>query len=60
MRALDEINENLIEHAHASMVAARDEANRRYWCERLTYYVGQRSPERIEQMEREKFGRALA
>jgi hypothetical protein len=45
------LTEYLIEHSYAQMMRAADDAGRRRWCDRLTHWVKQRSPERIKQME---------
>jgi hypothetical protein len=50
----DDLNDQMIDRAYCEMMAATDDAGRRHWCDRLTYYVKQRSPERIQQLEREK------
>lgn len=50
----DALLEYLIGHCYAQMMRAADEAQQRYWCARLTRWVAQRSPERVQQMEREQ------
>lgn len=50
----DELVEYLISHSYHQMMTAVDDAGRRYWCDRLTSWVKQRSPGRVHQMEREK------
>lgn len=48
------LTEYLIDHSYRQMMSAVDDAGRRYWCDRLTAWVKQRSPERVAEMEREK------
>lgn len=46
--------DRLIDNAYARMMAASNEDGQRYWCDRLTHWCKQRSPEQVQQMEREK------
>lgn len=48
------LTEYLIDHSYRQMMRATDDEGRRYWCDRLTAWVNQRSPERVREMEREK------
>ena len=50
----DALTEFLIGHAYSQMMAARDEAGQRHWCDRMTACIKRRSPERVRQMERER------
>lgn len=53
-RSEDELIEYLIDHCFSQMMAAASTTEQKYWCARMTFYVGRRSPERIAEMEREK------
>lgn len=50
----DELTEYTIAICYRRMMAAHDEAEQRYWCDRLVHWVKQRSPSRVRQMELEK------
>lgn len=50
----DALNQYLIDLSYRNMMAAKTEERQRFWCDRLKHYVGQRSPERIREMELEK------
>jgi len=50
----DELTEYLIEHTYRRLVTSLTEEDQRYWCDRLVWWVKQRSPGRINQMERAK------
>jgi hypothetical protein len=47
----DQLTEYLIDHCYQSMMAAATTAEQKYWCARMTFYIGRRSPERIREME---------
>jgi hypothetical protein len=46
--------DRLIDNAFTRMMRATTEGQQRWWCDRLTHWVKQRSPERVAVMEREK------
>jgi hypothetical protein len=50
----DALNEYLVDFSYAQMMRAQDDAARQLWCDRLTHWVKQRSPERVLEMEAEK------
>lgn len=50
----DQLTEYLIDHCYKSMMASPTTAEQKYWCARMTFYIGRRSPERIREMERER------
>jgi hypothetical protein len=50
----DQLNEYLIHHCYDRMLAAPTKDEQSRWFERMGYYVGRRSPERIQEMELNK------
>lgn len=50
----DEELEHRIETARVAMTQALAPETQRYWCDKMTQLIGQRSPQRIAEMERER------
>jgi len=50
----DDLTEYLVDHCYRLMIAAQTTAEQAHWCERMTHYVGKRSPERVREMEIER------
>lgn len=47
----DEVLEQRIETARVAMTQALAPETQRYWCDKMTQLIGQRSPEQVHRME---------
>ena len=50
----DELIEYMLRHCYQQMVAAKERDQQLHWWTRMGVYIRQRSPARIQEMERER------
>lgn len=48
------LNEYLIQHCYRKMLDAKTHADQRHWFQRMGFYVALRSPEKVQQLERDR------
>ncbi len=48
-RCNDAFTEFAVENAYQKMMAAKDEATQRHWCDRLHHWIAKRGPERVRE-----------